>query len=143
MTQVDFYILAEQAGGDRYSLACRIVDKAWRQGHRVYLHTNSQAESSHLDTLLWTYREGSFLPHGLLGECDTSLTPVLIGHSNSPGDEHDVMVNLANELPDFFSRFERVAELIDNDPVIKQSGRERFRLYRDRGYTLKTHNIAQ
>jgi DNA polymerase-3 subunit chi len=141
MTQVDFYILAQQASGDRYALACRIVDKAWRQGHRVYLHTNSEAESKHLDKLLWTYREGSFLPHGLLGQTDAQITPVLIGHAQTPGDEHDVLVNLATDLPEFFSRFERVAELIDHDPAIKQSGRERFRTYRDRGYTLNTHTI--
>lgn len=141
MTQVDFYILADKASGDRYSLACRIADKAWSQGHRVYLHTNSEAESKHLDTLLWTYREGSFLPHGLFGQTDSEMTPVIIGHTENPGDEHDTLINLATTLPDFFSRFERVAELIDNDPHIKQTGRERFRIYRDRGYTLNTHTI--
>ncbi|MES9874360.1 MAG: DNA polymerase III subunit chi [Candidatus Sedimenticola sp. 6PFRAG7] len=143
MTQVDFYILDEQARGDRYGLACRITEKAWQQGHRVYLHTNSPAESRHLDKLLWTFREDNFLPHALADEADRGLNPVLIGNSPDSGDEHDVLINLATEVPVFFAKFERVAELIDNDPQIKQEGRQRFRYYRDRGYNLNSHNIKQ
>ncbi len=141
MTQIDFYILGDQATGDRFQLACRIVDKAWRQGHRIYLHTNSDAESRHLDKLLWTQWEESFIPHGLIGESDGTLTPVLIGHNAQAGDEHDVLINLATDMPPFFSRFTRVAELIDQDPVVRKAGRNRYRTYRDRGYTLNTHNL--
>ncbi|MES9956613.1 MAG: DNA polymerase III subunit chi [Sedimenticola sp.] len=143
MTQVDFYILDDQAGGDRYGLACRLAEKAWQQGRRVYLHTNSPAESRHLDKMLWNFREGSFLPHALAEEADRSLNPVLIGSSSDSGEEHDVLINLASEVPLFFAKFERVAELIDHDPQIKKEGRERFRYYRDRGYNLNTHNIKQ
>ncbi len=141
MTQVDFYILGDQAKGDRYQLACRIADKAWQSNRRIYLNTNSEAESRHIDRLLWTYREGSFLPHGILGESDQATTPIIIGNGGDAADEHDVLINLANEVPLFFSRFERVAEFIDNDPEIRKSGRDRYRLYRDRGYTLNTYNI--
>ncbi|WP_275097247.1 DNA polymerase III subunit chi [Sedimenticola hydrogenitrophicus] len=141
MTRVDFYILGDQAAGDRFQLACRLVDKAWQQGHRVYLHTNSDAESRHLDKLLWTLREESFIPHGLINESDGALTPVLIGHGEQAGDEHDVLINLAAAVPPFFSRFSRVAELIDKDPAVREAGRNRFRTYRDRGYTLNTHNL--
>ncbi len=141
MTRVDFYILGDQSAGDRYQLACRLADKAWQQGHRVYLHTNSDAESRHLDKLLWTHREDSFIPHGLLSESDQSLTPVLIGHGEQAGDEHDVLVNLATDVPPFFSRFSRLAELIDKDPAVRAAGRDRYRTYRDRGYTLNTHNL--
>lgn len=143
MTQVDFYIMAEQAKGDRFLLASRIAEKAFSQGRRVYLHTNSVTESQHLDRLLWSYKEDGFLPHALAGKGDQALNPVLIGNGGDPGDEHDVLINLACEVPAFFSRFERVAELIDNDPEVRSAGRDRFRLYRDRGYTLKTHTIEK
>lgn len=141
MTQVDFYILGEQAKGDRFQLACRIIDKAWRQGRRIYLHTNSESESKHMDKMLWTYREESFLPHGLIGDNDPVLTPVLIGHDDTAGDEHDVLINLGESVPSFFSRFDRVAELVDNNPEWRKAGRDRYKLYRDRGYTLNTHNV--
>jgi DNA polymerase-3 subunit chi len=143
MTQVDFYIMGEQAQGDRYRLACRLTEKAWQQGHRIYLHTNSAAESRHLDQLLWTFRQGSFLPHGLSSDADPELTPILIGDSDHGSNEHDVLINLASDVPEFFSRFSRVAELVDRDAKIKQESRQRFRFYRDRGYPLNTHEIKK
>lgn len=141
MTQVDFYILGAQSTGDRFTMACRLAGKAWQQGRRVYLHTNSEAESRHLDRLLWTFRQESFIPHGLLEQSDPALNPVVIGHANHGGDEHDVLINLAPEAPEFFSRFHRVAECIDHDAEIKKAGRDRYSFYRDRGYPLNTHEI--
>ena len=143
MTRVDFYVLEAQARGDRYVLACRLAEKAWQQGHRVYLHTGSENESRHLDRLLWTYRDGSFLPHGRCGEADAALNPILVGHDTEAGDEHDVLINLATAVPPFFSRFERVAETLDQDPQIRDAGRQRYRFYRDRGYAPETHRIQR
>ena len=141
MTRVDFYVLAAGSRGDRYTLACRLAEKAWQQGHRVYLHTSSAAESKHLDRLLWTFRDGSFLPHARHGEADTRLNPILIGHDATAGGEHDVLINLALQVPDFFSRFERVVEPLDSSADIRAAGRERYRFYRDRGYPLNNHDI--
>ena len=141
MTQIDFYVLDPGMNGNRYTLACRIAEKAWQQGHRVLINTTSVDDAKHMDRLLWTFREQSFLPHGALGEVDAALNPVLIGVAPQAGDEHDVLINLAVEVPGFFSRFQRVAECVDQDQATRQSGRERFRFYRDRGYPLRTHKV--
>ncbi|MCB1868124.1 MAG: DNA polymerase III subunit chi [Gammaproteobacteria bacterium] len=143
MTQVDFYILSEAATGDRFTLACRLAEKIWQQGRRIYLHTDSEAESRHLDRLLWTYREGSFIPHGLADRADPALNPILIGHGDNAGEEHDVLVNLASEVPGFFSRFERVVEPVDSNSAVRLAGRSRYRFYRDRGYPLNSHDIQR
>ena len=143
MTQVDFYVLGEAAAGDRFLLACRLAEKAWQQGRRVYLHTDSEADSRHLDKLLWTYRDGGFLPHGLAIEADPELNPILIGYGENAGEEHDVLVNLASEVPDFFSRFERVVEPVDRNSAVRAAGRYRYRFYRDRGYPLNSHDIQK
>jgi len=143
MTRVDFYILEPQAGADRFGIGCRLAEKAWKLGHRVYLHTDSTDQARRLDKLLWTFRDGSFLPHGLLGEVDPAVNPVLVGCHTDAGEEHDVLINLGTEVPPFFSRFERVVEPIDQDQDIRHAGRSRFRFYRDRGYPLETHKIAR
>lgn len=143
MTQVDFYILAAQARDNRFGLACRLAEKAWRQGHRVLLHTANREEARHLDRLLWTYRDGSFIPHGHLGEADPALNPVLISAGDQdPAEEHDVLVNLAAEIPTFFSRFDRVAECVDHDEAARKASRQRYRYYQQHGYPLQTHEIA-
>ncbi len=143
MTRVDFYILGERARDNRFSLACRITEKAWREGNRVYLHTANENECRHMDRLLWTYRDASFIPHGIVPGADAGLNPVLIGWQGEGGDEHQVLINLCPHVPDFFSRFERVIELIDNDPGVKQAGRQRYRFYKDRGYPLNDYRIEQ
>jgi len=143
MTQIDFYVLGENVPGNRFTLACRLAEKAWQQGRRVYLHTDSDADSSHLDRLLWTYRDGSFLPHGLAGQADPAFNPILIGNAEHAGEEHDVLVNLASEVPDFFSRFDRVLEPLDADAGVRSAGRKRYSFYRERGYRLSSHDIRK
>ena len=68
--------------------------------------------------------------------------PVVIGHDQEPPEESwDVMINLAAQVPDFFSRYQRVAEVVDSDEQRRNQGRERFRYYRERGYELRTHRL--
>lgn len=141
MTRVDFYLLATH-GDRRETFACRLVDKAYRLGHRVYLLAPDAATAETLDELLWTFSQGSFVPHALNPpDAEREDSPVLIGHGEPPAAFHDVLVSLADDVPPWFSRFERVAELVDGDESGKARARERFRFYRERGYPLETHNL--
>lgn len=141
MTQVDFYILGADAHGDRHQLACRVAEKARQAGHRVLIHSTDDNECRHLDGLLWTLWDNSFVPHGLLGQADPALNPILIGDGAGDTAEHEVLINLAGEVPVFFSRFERLVECVDHDETVKAASRERFRYYREHGYPLNTHNV--
>jgi len=141
MTQVDFYILDQQVKGNRFTLACRIIEKAWRQGHRVLVQTQNNEQTLHMDRLLWTFRDVSFLPHCVYPAKNPELNPILINHQSVSTGEHDILVNLQTDVPTTFSQFARVAELIDSDPATKQAGRQRFKYYRDRGYPLNSHTI--
>jgi DNA polymerase-3 subunit chi len=141
MTRVDFYSLKQGSGGDRFLLTCQLVERIFGEGRRIFIHVPSGEEARHLDRLLWTYRQQSFLPHGLMAEADPALTPILIGHEGNPGEEDQVMINLGTEVPSFFARFERLAEPIDHDPAVRAAGRERYRYYRDQGYPLHHHEI--
>ncbi len=144
MTRVDFYISPNHAAQARQDLACRIADKAYQQRHRIYIHTSSLAEAQLIDSLLWTFRQGSFLPHGLYGCDEQDDCAIVIGHqAEAPSDNKDVLINLATDVPLFFSQFERVAEMINEDETQKQHGRERYRFYRDRGYELNTHQLKE
>jgi DNA polymerase-3 subunit chi len=142
MTRIDFYILSQQHAEARQRLACRLAEKAWRQGNRVYIHTGDAAQSRRLDELLWTYRVESFLPHALDDDAAADAAPVHIGHGEEPRHHDEVLINLAPEVPLFFSRFTRVIELVGQHEESRQQGRERFRFYRDRGYPLTNHTIT-
>lgn len=146
MTRVDFYVLEDDAEQARELFACRLVEKAWRLKHTVYLHAASDVAARHLDGLLWTWNDRSFLPHVLdAPDLDAGLaaaTPVHVGAGIEPGFDAEILVNLDNEVPLFFSRFDRVAEIVGGSDEERTSARGRFRFYRDRGYTLETHRIG-
>jgi DNA polymerase-3 subunit chi len=141
MTRIDFYALREDSRGDRFLLTCRLVERIYNKGLRTFIHIPDPAMAEHLDRLLWTFEEGSFLPHGLLGKIDEARTPVLIGRGDDPGAEDQVLINLAPEVPPFFGRFERLCEPVDLEPAVRNAARERYRYYRDRGYELHHHDI--
>lgn len=142
MTRIDFYVLQDTARDNQYSLACRLAEKAWQQGHRVLISTQNEEEMRHMDRLLWTYRDQGFIPHAILGKADGDLNPILITDSDDPDNEHDILINLCQEIPVFFSRFSRVIECVDKGEQHKAASRAHFRFYRDHGYPLETHQIS-
>jgi len=143
VTRVDFYVLRSTAASEIQRTACRIAEKAYRLGQKVFLHTASENSAREVDQLLWVFRDGSFIPHELADSDDAGHTPVVIGHDREPDPAHrDLLINLADEVPLFFSRFERVAEIVGGEETQKSNGRERFRFYRDRGYSLNTHELG-
>jgi DNA polymerase-3 subunit chi len=141
VTRVDFYTLDERSGGDRFLLACRLVERIHGAGHRIYIQVADSEQARHLDRLLWTFKQQSFLPHGLASEADRELTPILIGYDGDPGKESQVLINLSAKVPAFFGSFERLCELIDQDATVREAGRKRYAYYRDRGYLLHHHQI--
>jgi len=141
MTEVDFYILDSNDPQQRTLFACRLTDKAYRLGHRVYIHTASAEQTSQLDELLWTFQQNSFVPHEVYRDGGDDRPPVQLGHNSEPDASHAVLINLAPEVPLFFSRFERVAELVNGEETIRQQSRQRYSFYKERGYPLRTHEI--
>jgi DNA polymerase-3 subunit chi len=142
MTRVDFYILKDPGDAACALFACRLTEKAVKQGHQVYINTESDVQLQQLDDLLWTFRAGSFLPHAVDNGEDQGTAPVLLTHNREPRESHDVLVNLSNEVPLYFSRFNRVAELVGGNEAQRAEARNRYRFYKDRGYTLNTHEIS-
>lgn len=139
--RVDFYVLPSADPAERLRYACRLTEKAYHLNHRVHLHADSAVAAGELDELLWTFRQGSFVPHELLGAGATAESPVTIGYGAGPPPEADLLINLASDLPEFVTRYARVAEIVDGSETGRQRGRERFRGYRQQGAEPVSHNI--
>lgn len=143
MTRIDFYLLPDGSGQADGSVmaACKLCDKATSTGRKVYVHPTDATQAESLDGALWSFRQGSFIAHEKHNEGQRYEDPqpmVLIGAIEPPESHHDIMINLSTEAPPFFSRFERVLEIVDGDPALRAKSRERFKFYRDRGYELNT-----
>ncbi|RMN18948.1 DNA polymerase III subunit chi [Pseudomonas cannabina] len=141
MTQVDFYILPSADPAARLDFACKLTEKAWRLGHKVYLHCSDAAQRKDLDARLWRFKGEVFLPHGD-AESDHDA-PVVLGLGADPGAHDDLLVNLDLSIPAFFSRFARVAEVVVEDPAIRLAARESFRSYREQGYPPQDHRLQR
>ncbi|MGE0387035.1 MAG: DNA polymerase III subunit chi [Gammaproteobacteria bacterium] len=141
MTRVDFYVIGQAARGDADSVACRLAAKAFEQGRRVYVFAADEGAADRLDTLMWTFRDISFVPHKRTGDDRLPDTPVLIGTGDPPDGHADVMVNLSHPVPPAFSRFDRVIEIVPSAGEGRDRARERYRFYQDRGYALTTHEL--
>jgi DNA polymerase-3 subunit chi len=144
VTEIDFYILESDSDDARLKAACRIAEKAVQQSLHVFVHSASEKEANRIDELLWTFSQGSFVPHRVANGPDPAdpQETVLIGFAAQPVVQHwDLMINLASDVPEFFSRYQRVAELVDAEAQRREEGRRRYRFYRDRGYELRTHRI--
>ncbi|HVT35366.1 MAG TPA: DNA polymerase III subunit chi [Nevskiaceae bacterium] len=143
MTRIDFYILPEQASAAEGAVmtACKLCDKATGAGMKVYIHAPDAALAEEIDGALWSFRQGSFIAHEkYLGRpLEAPLPAALIGEIEPPDTHHGAMINLSPSVPSFFSRFERVLEIVPGDADSRAKCRERYKFYRDRGYELRTY----
>lgn len=140
MPKIDFYVLPDADSDARDRLACRLAEKAYGLGHRVHIHTDSREDALRLDSVLWTFRDRSFVPHEI-EPAIRNACPVSIGHDGTP-QQCEVLINLAALVPTFFDRFERVAEIICQTDEARDAGRERYRFYREQGCELSHHTLA-
>ncbi len=142
MARIDFYVLNQSGEKARQLFACRLAEKAYKLDHTVHIHTGDEAAAGFVDDLLWTFRDGSFVPHDLLrAGTDASRTPVTVGWDPACAESRDLLINLDDVVPACASAFPRIAELVTSDEDSKQKSRRRFVAYRDEGHELETHNV--
>ncbi len=143
MTRIDFYILPTDTPHDRRVLACKLTEKAWRQGMKIYIHTASGAEADIMDRLLWTFRQGSFIPHQktTASAAEREDINVLIGNGEPPEGFRDLVINLSLEQPPRFESCQRLAEIVDAEETMRAEGRRRYAAYKQLGYELETHKL--
>jgi DNA polymerase-3 subunit chi len=141
MPKIDFYVIEDTLARSRLLLACRLIEKAHKARHRIYVNADDKQQAHVLDELLWTYRDDSFLPHNLYGDGPEPAPPIQIGFQTTPDKHRDILLNLNKEVPVFFTQFARVLEIVSSEPDIQASAREHFRHYRALGHTINTHKL--
>ena len=139
MTSIDFYTHVS----DRFDVAAKLVAKAFAQHGSVRVLTGDAESTETLDSMLWIQPAIGFLPHCRIGNRLAAETPIWIDHLLEHQGPAAVLINLHDAPPPFFSRFERLAEIVGADESGAAAARERFRFYRERGYELRTHNLSE
>ena len=141
MTEVAFHFNAP----DKLAYACRLLRKASGSGARVLVTAESSFLQA-LDAALWSLAPHEFLAHGMEGCSDTvwRQSPVVLSSSAQNTPHHQVLVNLGQDVPEGFSRFERLIEVVSaEDAADRDAARRRWKHYADRGYAITRHDLAQ
>ena len=139
MTKIDFYTGVD----DKLQTACLLSHKAMQSGLRVLLHTPDEATSDQLEQMLWQYPAAAFIPHCLSDAEQAMEMPVIIGHQREPFPHSEVLISLHSTSLPFFSRFERVIEIVSQDAEDARLGRERYGFYRERGYEMRHFDLSK
>ena len=139
MSQVDFYVLPENAKREHF--ACALIQKVWKQGNNIFINMRSETAATAFDDLLWTFKDISFLPHCLVAEGNAKNTPIVIGYDNQIPDHTAIMINLADQIPPELNKVERILEIVAGNEDERQQARKRYADYRDQGHDLNKHTI--
>ena len=137
MTQVDFHILQDTSVEARWLYVCRFIEKVERLGHSILVVVDTQEEAQELDDLLWSFKPESFIAHQIIGGDEEAK--VEITYTANAGEHHDVLINLSSQIPEYFSRFARAAEIVIQEPKILENTREHYKFYKQRGYPITQH----
>lgn len=143
--RVDFYVLKSAVAKSRWTLACRLIEKAYLRDLRIVVANDTPADVKALDELLWTFNDNSFIPHNICHD-GAAMDPAARVHLTVAGAataDADLLVNMSTSLPAHWERYGRIVEIIDADDERRRLGRERFKNYRDHKVTLETHQMDE
>ena len=142
MTQIEFYSVESEQNKLPFAHITEVVKRGYRKGQKIFIHTENKKLAEKMDEILWTQDAKSFLPHQLVGEDENTKPPIEIGFGQEPSIHPDILINLASEVPLFFSQFNWVFEYAFGDDENKEKARTRFKFYRERGYPLNHRKIS-
>jgi DNA polymerase-3 subunit chi len=140
MTGVEFHFNAP----DKLGYACRLLRKAAARGAKVAV-TGEPRQLAELDTVLWTFSPLDFVPHCQARSAPSSVlnaSPIVLCDSARASPHHEVLLNLGDEVPEGFERFERLIEVVSLDEDDRTRARTRWRHYASRGYELKREDLV-
>jgi DNA polymerase-3 subunit chi len=138
MTRVEFFVNVPDKSVQVVSL-CR---KALAKGRQLTVFADNELICKDLQQFIWQQEASSFLPSTLSGEPLSDVTPIVLATDGLKLIQDDILINLQSDCPPFFSRFRYLIEIVGLDEADKVQARARYKFYRDRGYQIKSTDLA-
>lgn len=138
MTDIEFHVNVP----DKLHYSCRLLRKAYRSGAKAVVTAEPELLRQ-LDQLLWSYSTTEFLPHCRSNSPFHTMaaTPIWLAEQLQACPSDSVLINLGQQVPGNFDRFERFIEVASSLESDRLAARDRWKHYRDRGYSLKRHEL--
>ncbi|MBQ8465982.1 MAG: DNA polymerase III subunit chi [Alphaproteobacteria bacterium] len=114
MKRVDFYHLQKQTLED---VLPKLVEKAYATGKRIKIKIGNEARVDFINSLLWTYNEEAFIPHGNKKDGFAKEQPVWLSTEDDNPNQAEMLFlvdgakfNLNNE-----NNFSRIFNIFDGN----------------------------
>jgi DNA polymerase III subunit chi len=131
MTEVLFYHLEHQP---LERVLPSLVEKTLERGWRAVVQAGSEERVEALDTLLWTYREESFLPHGTRKDGNSDMQPVYLTASEENPNGATVRFLVDGAEAHELGGYARIVYLFDGrDASALEKAREQWKAAKDTG----------
>ena len=115
----------------------RLLERARAQGLRIVVRAGSAERIEHLNALLWTYDEASFLAHGSARDGNAASQPIWLTDRVENPNEASMLLLVDGVEAEDLAAFTRIADMFDgNDPAAVEAARERWRRATTAGHTL-------
>lgn len=129
MTEILFYHLETQP---LERVLPVLLEKTLERGWRAVVETSSRDRAQALDTLLWTFRDDSFLPHGIAGEPIDAHQPVLIVTDGENPNSANVRFFVDRAVPQSGEGYQRIVFMFSgHDPEAVTEARAAWRALRE------------
>ncbi len=134
MTEIRFYHLSRTS---LLQALPELLEKVLDRGWRAVVMASSPERVEALTQSLWTYREGSFLPHGNAKDGHAELQPVWLTDRNENPNRANVLLLTENMSCEHLSSYELVCQLFDeSEDGAVESARVRWQEYKGQGHAL-------
>lgn len=114
-----------------------LLERTLQRGWRALIRARQGRRLDDIDALLWTYREDSFLPHGLASEPHADRQPVLLSESAENPNNAQALFIVDDAETGVTEAFERCFIIFDGrDETALESARKRWRTLKADGANL-------
>ncbi len=136
--QIEFHFNAPH----KLNYACRLLRKGVSQGQRLFVVAEIDV-LSRLDNALWALSPSDFISHcmGLDDAFAAAHSAVVLAPELALLSGVHTAVNLGPEVPAQFDQFQRLIEVVTDDPSDRAEARLRWKQYTDMGYNLIRHDL--
>ena len=114
----------------------KILERALSQNLKMVVRTASDERLTELDAALWTYDQGSFLPHGSTKEKNPEQHPIYLTTGLEVPNKATVLILTENIDAEDISRFERCIDIFEEDRTAILRARDRWASRKTEGYSL-------
>ena len=109
-----------------------LLEKTIERGWKAVIEVGSAERANALDGLLWTYRDESFLPHGVEGAGSEAEQPILLTTSAANANGANVRFFTDRAVPQTAEGYDRIVFLFSgHDPDAVTEARAAWRVLRD------------